>query len=74
MMITFGELLDLHDPHRDSNEYIHVMGEDNDPVMTGPVRSPYWEPFEDWLVTAIEAAAPRHMNVWLKEEGGQNDT
>lgn len=68
MMITFGELLDLHDPHRDSNEFIHVMGEDNDPVMTGPVCSPYWEPFEDRLVAAIEAAAPRHMNVWLKEE------
>jgi len=68
MMITFGELLDLHDPHRDSNEIIHVMGADGDPVMSGPVRSPYWEPLEDRQVTAIEAAAPLHMNVWLKEE------
>lgn len=66
MTITFGELLDLHDPHRDSNELIHVMDENGEPVMSGPVRSPYWEPFENWQVTAIEAAAPRHMNVWLK--------
>lgn len=63
MTITFGELLDLHDPHRDSNELIHVMDENDESVMSGSVRSPYWEPFENWQVTAIEAAAPRHMNV-----------
>lgn len=66
MTITFGELLDLHDPHRDSNELIHVMNENGESVMSDPVRSSYWEPFENWQVTAIEAAASRHMNVWLK--------
>lgn len=68
MTITFRELLDLHDPHRDSNEIIHIMDEDGEPAMSGPVSSPYWEPFEDWLVVAIEAAAHRQMNVWLKKE------
>lgn len=67
-MITFGELLDLHDPRRDSNEIIRLMGGDNEPVMTGPVSSPYWNMLEDRLVVTIEAAAPRCMNVWLKEE------
>lgn len=67
MTITFGELLDLHDPHRDSNEIIHLMDKDGEPAMSGPVSSPYWAPFEDWQVASIEAAAPRRMNVWLKE-------
>lgn len=68
MTITLGDILDLHDPHRNSNEIIQLMGGDGEPAMSGPVSSPYWEPFESWQVAAIEAAAPRRMNVWLKKE------
>ena len=66
MMVKFGELLDLIDVNRESEEIIRIMGLDGEPELQGKICSNLWKPFENMAVNSIQAAGVDLMNIWLQ--------
>ena len=66
--LRFGDLLNLIDASRDSEETISIINEDGKSEMKGMVRSRLWAPHEDRLVKSIQAEH-YDLNVWLYPEG-----
>lgn len=65
--ITFGDILDLIDIHRESGEIVELdttHGDDN--AITGPACSTLWKPLEGLQVDSIESTE-RGLLVWVKE-------
>lgn len=53
-MTTLGELLNLVDPDRDSDEIVEIM-DGSKAAMRGLTRSALWEPHEERIVSYIRA-------------------
>lgn len=67
-IITLGDILDLLDPNRESNETVYIQGGEGRPLMSGPVCSPYWRDMEYRTVENIAANETGVLEVWLKED------
>ena len=65
-MLRFGELLDLIDSDRESEETICIMGLDGEPEMQGKLCSMLWKPFENMTVNSIQSGGVDIMNVWIQ--------
>ena len=63
---TFGQILDLMDKDRESEEEVRLMN-GTEVSLCGPMNSPFWKPFEDRTVNnlAIEDGA---LEVWFEED------
>ena len=64
-MISFGDLLDLIDKDRGSDEEVAIMDYDSE-VMRAKVHWNGWKEFEDREVSSIEASRDTLL-VWLEE-------
>lgn len=69
-MVTLGQLLDLIDATRDSDEVV-IIKSGGVRLMEAPVRSPMWAPFESRYVNSIEARGLDVLYVWLEDEEAQ---
>lgn len=65
--IEFGQLLDLIDCDRESEEIIKIMNSNGKPEMTGMVCGPLWEKIESRTVNSIQADQS-DLLVWLNDE------
>ena len=67
-MITLGELLDLIDNNRESEEIVNIMDGCNGQVeIKGMVKSKLWNSLESIHVNSIQASGDE-LNVWLEKE------
>ena len=64
-MTTLGELLNLIDMDRDSDEIVEIM-DGSKVTMRGLTRSALWAPHEKRIVSDIRARDDV-LQVWLKE-------
>ena len=65
--ITFGDILDLIDKNRESDEIVEletINGDNN--AISGPMCSTLWKPLEGLRVDSIESTE-RGLLVWVKE-------
>ena len=69
-MVTLGQLLDLIDINRESDEVVIIKGGVRR-LMEAPVRSPMWAPFEGRYVNSIAAHGADVLYVWLEDEEAQ---
>ena len=65
-MTTLGELLNLIDMDRDSDEIVEIM-DGPKATMRGLTRSALWEPHEERIVNNIRARDDV-LRVWLVED------
>ena len=70
-MVTLGQILDLIDATRDSDEVVIIKGDGVRRLMEAPVRSPMWAPFEGRYVSSIAAHGADVLYVWLEDEEAQ---
>ena len=64
-MITLGQVLDLIDKDRESNEIVNIMN-GCVPEVKAVVSSFIWDTIENKEVESIEASNSE-LNVWLKK-------
>ena len=64
--ITFGELLDLIDSERESDDAIELMGHNGEVDITGRVSSAYFAVLEDHVVNGF-GAHNNAVQVWLED-------
>ena len=64
-IITLGDVLDLLDEDRESDEEIIVHDKDDNEV-SGPMCSELWKPHEDRRVDAIGAKI-NSLEIWLED-------
>lgn len=64
-MTTLGELLNLIDRDRDSDEIVEIM-DNSEAVMRGLVRSTLWKPHEERGVNSIQARN-NVLQIWLED-------
>ena len=62
--VTFGQILDLIDSNRDSEEEIDLMDCNGKVQMRGMVCSEVWESIEDRTVNSMQAVDDR-LQIWL---------
>lgn len=70
-MVTLGQLLDLIDINRESDEIVIIKGGGARRLMEAPVSSPLWAPFEGRYVNSIAAHLAEVLYVWLEDEEAQ---
>lgn len=68
--ITLGDVLDLIDSDRESDDIVTLMDCNGEASLTGLTKSKYWEPYEEKQVDGITAKEDV-LQVWLKEEEGE---
>lgn len=63
--ITLGQLLDLIDIDRETEEFVEILDHDGKPKMRAMVCSTIWNSIEDRLVNSIQADE-FVIQVWLE--------
>ena len=71
--ITLGEILDLIDANRESEEKVCVVNANGQNEMCGMVCSDLWMPHEKRIVNSIEADAD-NLLVWLEDQEKEGDS
>ena len=66
-MTTFGEILDLLDVNRESEEIVCIMDKNGKTEMRGMACSDLWKPHEQRIVKSIQADDYCELNVWLDD-------
>lgn len=62
--ITIGELLDLIDNNRESEEFVHIMDNNGNVQCRAMVCSEIWDGIEDRTVNSIQAEDDV-LKIWL---------
>lgn len=67
-MVTLGELLDLIDNQRESEEIVNIMDSCSGQVeIKAMVKSKLWSALESMPVNSIQASGDE-LNVWLEDD------
>lgn len=68
-IITVGNILDLIDSNRDSEEYVRVMDNNGQVESRAMIKSDMWESIEHRLINSM-GAEDDEIVLWLEDEEG----
>lgn len=71
--ITFGDVLDLIDSNRESDEEVILHHGSDETALHGPMCSMLWEPLEARAVNSIGISDDPCFEVWLEDEDDDED-